>query len=606
MLRDRDQGPSPDEQEGPDAAELLAWLDNELPPHRALQVRHAIDTSASVRARLHRVRRDSALHSELVAHELPPRMPGLDDALKEFAARLEREQDNDAAAEAALGGKVRSGRSLLTSRWLRIAACIVLSGGVAAYWLSRGPLIHVLAHDVLNHANSAEAQSYAHIPAPVVHQRIRAIRRGTNAKTESAAWELWNRLDGSESHEEVKPIATDAGIPAATVSPVVGELKEILQSNRIDPRQPLSTRAYDNWRSANRVEEALTPTITEGGAYAFNVTSTAMGSSAPDKLLQTEFTIRMSDWHIVGERIRVQAGSEVRQYELTETSYEVVSLGALPLTVFGAPAPVVLGGATGPAESSPPPVTPDPAIAWAPSTVQNEQTGIVAAAIETQYALHTLNACTDEQLTMELTNDGQIVIQGSVLNQKRWQQIVDGLSGLHARPVVHISVLDVPSSPKATSANLAISPVDRALIHATALYQISAAKYGSDISSLSRNSRWLMEIMVRDHLLEIQGTLAELRRSLGAAPVSKGETVSDSLPLWPEGAISLLQDVRTLNELLHRDSVTTINSMDDSGRLAMLRLTNALSNPAALAAYWFSAPGGLPGTSPASQGHTAQ
>jgi hypothetical protein len=280
---------------------------------------------------------------------------------------------------------------------------------------------------------------------------LRASRRGTPAASENtASWEIWNRVDVPEFHEQVNAIVTDPNQPGAASPSVVAELKDIFLHNGIDSGRPLSTLAYRNWRIVNRAQDEWKPTRTDSGEIAFAITSTATGPYAANALREIEVTVRASDWHTVGQRMRVQSAGGVREYELNETSYEVVSLGSLPTTVFGPPTTTASPSSLH--ENVAAPVLPLPAresiLAATTSPPDNVHSGLVAAAIETQYALHKLNVCIEEQLTVELTKDGQVVVRGTVPDLKRWQQIADGLSGLHAKPQLEISILAANSSPK--------------------------------------------------------------------------------------------------------------------------------------------------------------
>jgi hypothetical protein len=258
-------------------------------------------------------------------------------------------------------------------------------------------------------------------------------------------------MDTAEVKEQVE------GSPAVAQADgrqrVVAEVNEVLRNNAIDASRPLSAASYSAWRRKAQTEAALIPSFTSNGYFAFSITSTAKTPLAAGSLLETQLTIRTSDWHAITGHLRVKSSDGVEEFDLTETAFVVLPFKSLPPTVFES-----TDNSTQPrlpvTENSEPANTGmvlSPRFP-APQALHDSHPDAVAAAIDVQYELHKLKACTEEQLTVDLSASGEVIVHGTVYGGERWRQISEGLLGLKIVPRAEVTILAASDMPSVHSA----------------------------------------------------------------------------------------------------------------------------------------------------------
>jgi hypothetical protein len=134
--------------------------------------------------------------------------------------------------------------------------------------------------------------------------------------------------------------------------------------------------------------------------------------------------VRKNDWHAVALKLRVQAENELRDYELSETAYEVLPLQAL--TVF-ADLPL----AATPTPSLAPKVSPPPALVVAspaPTFALPSRAALQAAEVAALYALHRAQADLGEQIEVVVEEGRQVVVRGLVQTAERKEELAQSLS----------------------------------------------------------------------------------------------------------------------------------------------------------------------------------
>ena len=175
----------------------------------------------------------------------------------------------------------------------------------------------------------------------MVYRKLQ-IRRGSSAprSPQVVSWETWNDVTHSRFRQWVEDengqrfIAGEIDSEHAT-PPVLMELQQILQANRMDVRHPLSANVYENWRRGlhQKTEEVIEQQLPDGRS-ALTLITAPTGPFAMNAIRKAELVVRTDDWHPVEQRLEVQARDEVRKYELTETGFDVLALNRLPASIF--------------------------------------------------------------------------------------------------------------------------------------------------------------------------------------------------------------------------------------------------------------------------------
>ena len=140
---------------------------------------------------------------------------------------------------------------------------------------------------------------------------------------------------------------------------------------------------------------------------------------AVGRITEASLVVRVRDWHPQTQLLRVRGEHEIREYELSETAYEVIPLAAL--TIFALPPP------------SPAPATAAARIAATPSpTVSPRPTDaeLLNAEVAALYTLHQLKADLGEQIEIVRKSNEQIVVRGQVETPQRKRELIAALAGI--------------------------------------------------------------------------------------------------------------------------------------------------------------------------------
>ena len=138
------------------------------------------------------------------------------------------------------------------------------------------------------------------------------------------------------------------------------------------------------------------------------------GPFAPNSIIQADLVVRVKDWHPVAEILRVQGHEEVRDYELTETDFDLLALNSLSPGIF--------------AEITPPSTRAIPQIAMPPQVVAPAATELIAAEIMVRYALHRAKACLGEPIEILTTDLGGIEVRGLAETPERKEELIAALT----------------------------------------------------------------------------------------------------------------------------------------------------------------------------------
>jgi anti-sigma factor RsiW len=524
----------------------------------------------------------------------------------------------------------------------RLVGGLALILALAALGLRFEETATVSASELLHKAVQAEVRQVRTPSLPVVHQKLR-VRRKPDAplREEIVTLETWNdsksgqfallaaTSEGQEfSRAPLESLALErrasengrfakrdskARQPElAAVSPILLELGQIFRANNINGRKPLSPTNYETWRNAvnQRAERVEEMDLSDGGK-GLVLSTNALGPVATHSIIQADLVVRVEDWHPVAETLRVQGEGEgeVRDYELTETAFDLVALNSLSPSVF--------------ASITSPTTRPLPSIAVPPLAGAPAPAAILTSEIMVRYALHGVRACLGEQIEILTTDLGGIEVRGLAETAQRKEQLIGVLQNI---PLVTLKIQSVveaqgmitppgrtpaesnaelhpntsegsvvtvrasrlpiqdgltryftqhggnPTSSEAESggsvadvhqkivalSSQAISLADMALADAFALRQLADLLVKT--RSLELASRWLLEAMIREHLQAIQATtlhsrslLVPVLRSLeaGKEKVAVGRGLEEMTPGsdWAGGVLHLFRGIERMERL---------------------------------------------------------
>ncbi len=437
----------------PSEDELFCYVDGELKPPQNQRVKTHLEACWACRVKGEKIQANIASFVSLLDRavtqeedlQFPPRQ------WRTFEAKV---------------SKVMSefGRPSVLSRWsaslregffaiylpFRLVGGLALILALAALLLRFHQTATVSASELLHHAVEAEGHQVQTPALPVVYQKLQ-VRRIANAplREDIVTWELWNdSSSGQFSHraadgkgQQVSHIpleslvaenrargsrgpARDRQSGLADFSPLLLELGQIFRANRIDSKRPLSPTNYETWRKAverkgERVEETDLP---DGGKGLILSTNPA-GPFAPNSIIQADLVVRVKDWHPVAEILRVQGHDEVRDYELTETDFDLLALNSLSPGIF--------------AEIAPPSTRAIPQIALPPQVVAPTATELIAAEIMVRYELHRAKACLGEPIEILTTDLGGIEVRGLAETPERKEELIGALQNI---PLVTVKI----------------------------------------------------------------------------------------------------------------------------------------------------------------------
>jgi hypothetical protein len=129
----------------------------------------------------------------------------------------------------------------------------------------------------------------------------------------------------------------------------------------------------------------------------------------------------------VALQLRVQAENELRDYELSETAYEVLPSQALTVFADLPPAPTPAPARPVGAKASPLPTSAAAAPAPTPTLAPPSRAALQAAEVAALYALHQAQADLGEQIEVVVENGRQVVVRGLVQTAERKEELAQAL-----------------------------------------------------------------------------------------------------------------------------------------------------------------------------------
>lgn len=439
----------------PSDEELLAFLDGELSAKPANKVQKHLERCWACRAKRENVERSISafINYRSVAladsAEVPPR------ARKRFADKLSRlaaEQTEQPQSFRRYEALVREFSYSRPAVWA--TAVVLLAVGLGVWF---GGDRQVSASEMLQRTSQAEANRLNQVSTPVLHRKFQVRRRSSVAAPEQVVnWEIWsdraNRrfaqraisdtgTQGSitqSSFSQARSVTEERGIQQpASVPDAMLELERIFQANQMDLGGPVSAWSFQTWRqSIPQRTEKVSETRLADGEEALMLTTVVAGAVPENGITEAELVVRAKDWHPVVQRLRVNAESAEREYEITELAFQVVSLSALDAAVFADREAARLPPVPAPSPS------PSPSPSPTPTAVASLPLPIASAEIEVEVLerLNQVNALLGEQVALTRTSEGKLVVEGIVETDARKREILEALKTVAGNPAVKLEV----------------------------------------------------------------------------------------------------------------------------------------------------------------------
>ena len=354
----------------PGEDDLLYYADGELSDAKSAEIKTHLEACWTCRAKTAKIQRTISSFIEYLNDGFIPNIDPPPMGWRTFAGKMDR-----VAAEAIqrplLSRWRDSARSYfhwgLSVRW---TASLLTTLGIAFALAHVQSVSPVSANQLIQRATEAQERRIQRVTHAVVYQKLRVQRRGAPPlENGSITWELWNdptgdrfrqRVEDAKGRRLIDPRPEDTAEEGAggrnqrqrqehvfqapshlnlpEVPPILRELDQILRSNRMNQRSPLSPIGYASWRkSIHRQSEEVKETSLPDGEKALTLTTAALAPFTANSIVKAELVIRAADWHPVAQRLEVQGENGVRDYDLTETDFEVLASNALPHSIFEEP-----------------------------------------------------------------------------------------------------------------------------------------------------------------------------------------------------------------------------------------------------------------------------
>lgn len=397
----------------PGEEELLLFLDGEASNRMINKVRGHLEGCWACRNQRDKLERAIATFMDYCAAEasdssaLPPR------ASLEFAELLRQ-----AASTQPKASLIR--RTAETLKW-RFSDRRILATAMGFILLSALGLVllraerPVSAKELLRRTTRAEALRLSSVIEPVVYRKLLVKRSGV---TDPVVLESWNdtghkqfrrRVGDGRGARFLNSDEKDAPV-------IIAELEQILRANRFDSQRPLSAEAFVGWRQTINTQAE---TITENGGE-LKLTTVTASPHAIDAIAEATLTVRKRDWHPVALQLRTQSEDGLREYELSETSFEVLPAQALAIFTDSPPLTTPVG-AKSPSSSTVLSLTPSSA---APIHESPSDTALRSAEVTALYALHQAQADLGEQIDVVVEGGRQVVVRGLVQTPERRDELL--------------------------------------------------------------------------------------------------------------------------------------------------------------------------------------
>jgi hypothetical protein len=466
---------------------LLLSIDGELGPREDDQVTEHLKACWSCRARRDRLEESIADVVDYRNALLKPHLPPSKTGRGTFVARLKSyaEEVGRPSLLSRLIGVFRAGMTPpRRATWIGMAAALTVC---VLLFVKLQSVPVVSASELLVRARSAETNAEHAVKRPVLYQRVRIRSKKFSVTRTIYRDPIANRiLSSDELNESGLSLATaTAGLASAKQegnrAQLETEFQQTLQSVRLDWNAPLSAAGFGRWQETlpSRQDRVLP----QGHDFFVLKTTTSYGP-----VLEGNLTVRVNDFHTVGESFLLQNQDRI---EISELSFEVLNLDQIDVTMF---APVTAPTPPAPVRAAKVAV---PATPTAPTEAETAEIELQARLVLNRFA-----ADTREQVRVSRSG-GQVDVKGVVETEERRVAI---LAQLAALPHVNSSLLSLEEL--AANANYQ-SPV-------TSVKSYSVSSQSSPLGVYMREKNFAMDDLTRvfqdmlDANLEVQQASATL------------------------------------------------------------------------------------------------
>lgn len=479
-------------------------------------------------------------------------------------------------------------------RWAAAAAVLVVAG--ATVWMRLQSTPTVSAAEILRSVDAAEKRALQHVQDPVIHQKLVVRRRRVGGPASDTPLETWHGPAYEKRHGDAAP------------------LLEILKANQLDGARLLSGQLYRQYR-ARVAHESVRKTEDGQGTPIWLLESRSDAASRPNGIRLASLAVRASDSHPLEEKLAVDRGAWQEEFSIREVSFAVVARKDLPpatqTELRQSPAAASIR------------VTPLPVPAAAPISATLPSFDFDEAQVDIHYALHRVQACRGEAITVRRSPD-RITVDGILDDEARRRQVAAALSPFAGLPQIRIRLrtpAEEPMPPASQQVHFgsnifrravpiqeqlaqpaewmreSLNLADSLLAEAWALQRLNAAFPSSRVRSLQPHSSWLVEVMWNDHQRAVKAQTSLLTAKMGQVPgwqpgphtLEPARSIDDGLNLLLERARHVNAELSKLVAAKSVTSAQTESALAGLG-LALPRIESCLSDLGRLAAQQFHAP----------------
>jgi hypothetical protein len=262
------------------------------------------------------------------------------------------------------------------------------------------------------------------------------------SQLKAAQWEIWH----DARHARWRHSLDQTRKPNEQPAPEVWrELEAIHRVNQLNWQQPLSAAAYQLWRQTITVVSEAVTASKQNGQDVWMLKTTVKPATTNGAITESNFIVRQRDWHPITHALRVKTDDGEREYEISETKFEVVSLHVIGAAFFAdaplakavvAPAPTPFASLSA---SPSPALLPSPTAPTTPAITLAELQQIEVEALR---LLHQAGADLGEPIEVHRSAN-RVIISGIVEDQTRQAQLKKQLAALTNNPAVQIEIKTV-------------------------------------------------------------------------------------------------------------------------------------------------------------------
>ncbi len=389
---------------------LVRHADGELPQREVGRVDAHLKYCWTCRTRRDQIEQAISDVVQYQDRQLRPYLPPAPGGRSMFLARLNQLADQEAARSTwgrvfASIVDVRGWR--MSPAWIRVAvaASLILIGFIFSL---RTPAVS--AAEFLRRARSAEIQSLAGVPQPVVFRKIK-IHAGGHSVTraidrDTASLRRKDQL-AADTVRSLTPVSSGTTNETADLKQIQKVLEQEFIAANLDWQDPLSVSAYQSWHDGleQRKED-----VTSMGDELLLTTSTPEGPIA-----EASLRVREHDFHAVSESVRLR---DDRQIEIEEIEYRLIP-GSMASDIF----PV-----EPPSTGVNPAAVPQPIVTELPAPAPSEAE-LADAEVQALVALHAIGADLGEPVEIVRTQAG-IEARGLAVTTERKAQLRAALTDI--------------------------------------------------------------------------------------------------------------------------------------------------------------------------------